>query len=73
MNTLRNGKNWVSSKTQGHSAQVQKETNKQVAKDSHAPIGTRIRAAGDAVKHSIDEHSHKRNADVSKHAAKHNV
>lgn len=46
---------------------------RRIAKDPNVPVGTRIRAAGDAVKNSIDEHSHKRNADVNKQTAKHNV
>jgi hypothetical protein len=29
MNSFRSGKNWLSSKMQGHSAQAKKETNKQ--------------------------------------------
>lgn len=48
-------------------------TNTRIAKDPNVPVTSRIRAAGDAVKHSIDEHGHKRHADVSKHGAKHNV
>jgi hypothetical protein len=32
-----------------------------------------MRAAGDAVKNSFDEHSHKRTADANKHTFKHNV
>ncbi|ETN44941.1 uncharacterized protein HMPREF1541_09816 [Cyphellophora europaea CBS 101466] len=72
MNSLRSGKNWVSSKVQGHSAQAQKETNKAIAKDPNVRTSERVRAAGNAVANSIDEHSHKRNADVNKHTAKHN-
>ncbi|KIV93208.1 hypothetical protein PV10_04443 [Exophiala mesophila] len=72
MNSIRSAGNWISNKTKGHAHQASKETNKQIAKDPNVPVGTRIRAAGDAVKDSIQEGSHKRAADVNKNAAKHN-
>jgi hypothetical protein len=44
-----------------------------IAKDPNVRTSTRIRAAKDAVKNSMDEHSHKRQADVHKQGVKHNV
>ncbi|KAI4118401.1 MAG: hypothetical protein LQ341_007622 [Variospora aurantia] len=58
MDKLKNMGNYVSSKAQGASSQASKETNKSIAKDSHAPIGTRIQAAGDALGDKMDQHGH---------------
>ncbi|KAK6384387.1 hypothetical protein LTS17_001950 [Exophiala oligosperma] len=72
MNAIRNTGNWISHKTQGGAHAASKETNKQIAKDPNVRSSTRVRAAGDAIKDKIHESSHKRAADVDKHAAKHN-
>ncbi|KAK5044806.1 hypothetical protein LTR84_010462 [Exophiala bonariae] len=72
MNSLRNAGNWISQKTQGHAHQASKETNKQIAKDPNVRTSTRLRAAGNAMKDAVHEGSHKRQADVHKHGAKHN-
>ncbi|KIW21425.1 hypothetical protein PV08_02005 [Exophiala spinifera] len=72
MNTIKNTGSWISHKTQGGAHSASKETNKQIAKDPNVRASTRLRAAGDAIKDKLHESSHKRQADVDKHAAKHN-
>ena len=47
-------------------------TENSVAKDSHVSMGTRARAAKNALSDKIDESKHNRQADVHKNAAKHN-
>ncbi|KAI4279545.1 MAG: hypothetical protein L6R38_005020 [Xanthoria sp. 2 TBL-2021] len=66
----RNAANYASEKIQGGGAQASKEANKSVAKDSHVPIGTRIRAAGDMVSDKMDQHGHEADAKVHKEQAK---
>lgn len=43
-----------------------KEANKEVAKDSSAPVGTRVQAAGDALSDKLDETGHKASAEANK-------
>ena len=64
MNTIKNAVNHVTEKAQGAGSQASKEANKSVAKDSHAPIGTRMRAAKDAMGDKVDQHRHETNAEV---------
>ncbi|KAL8697383.1 MAG: hypothetical protein Q9201_007150 [Fulgogasparrea decipioides] len=58
MQSIKNAANYVSEKAQGAGSQASKETNKSIAKDSNVPIGTRVRAAGDALSDKMDQHSH---------------
>ena len=46
--------------------------NHRVAKDPNVKTSTRIRAAGDAMKDKVHEQNYNRQADVNRHAAKHN-
>merc|ERR1739848_885880 len=49
---------------------VPHETNKEIAKDSNAGVGTRLTAAKDAVGDKIDQNAHDGKAEVHKQAAK---
>ncbi|KAH8887420.1 putative GRG-1 glucose-repressible gene-1 protein [Thozetella sp. PMI_491] len=71
MDTVKNAANYVSDKVQGAASSVSKETNKEVAKDSNAPIGTRVNAAGDAISDKFDEHKHDASAELNKQKATH--
>ncbi|KAL9007774.1 MAG: hypothetical protein Q9173_007026 [Seirophora scorigena] len=42
-----------------------------IAKDSQAPLGTRMRAAGDALSDKMDQHGHEADAKVDKERTKH--
>jgi hypothetical protein len=59
MDTVKNAANFVSDKANQAVSGASKETNKQVAKDSDAPLGTRASAAKDAVGDKVDEHGYK--------------
>jgi len=72
MNSIRSAGNWLTSKTKGGAHTASKETNKSIAKDPNVHTSTRIRAAGNAVRDKVGEQNHNRQADVHKHAAKHN-
>jgi len=72
MNSLRSAGNWLSNKTKGGAHAASKETNKSIAKDPNVRTSTRLRAAGNAVKDKAHETNYNRQADVNKHAAKHN-
>jgi hypothetical protein len=63
---LQNAGHYVAETVQGAGSTVSKETNKQVAKDNDASLGTRASAAKDAVSDKIDESSHDTKADVHK-------
>ncbi|KAJ5196559.1 Glucose-repressible protein Grg1 [Penicillium cf. viridicatum] len=71
METAKNAVNYVSETVQGGGAEASKETNKHVAKDSDASLGSRVTAAKDAVVDKKDEASHNTKADVHKEATKH--
>ncbi|KAI4176306.1 MAG: hypothetical protein LQ343_001044 [Gyalolechia ehrenbergii] len=71
MDTLKNVGNQVSETVQGATSTASKETNKNVAKDDQAPLGTRAEAAKDAVGDKVDETKHDTKADTHKEAAKH--
>ncbi|KAL8988535.1 MAG: hypothetical protein Q9169_008536, partial [Polycauliona sp. 2 TL-2023] len=62
--------NYASEKIQGGGAQASKEANKTVAKDSQAPLGTRMRAAGDMMGDKMDQHGHEADAKLHKEQAK---
>ena len=63
---IQNAANYVSETVQGAGAQASKETNKQVAKDSDASLGTRASAAKDAIFDKKDEKVHDAKSDVHK-------
>ncbi|KAI4139534.1 MAG: hypothetical protein L6R39_006240 [Caloplaca ligustica] len=71
MDTLKNVGNQISETVQGASSTASKETNKEVAKDNQAPLGSRAEAAKDAVGDKFDEQKHETKADTHKEAAKH--
>ena len=56
--TFRNAANYVSETVQGGASETSKEVNKNVAKDSQAPIDTRATAAKDALGDKFDQHKH---------------
>lgn len=58
MDTIKNAANYVGDKAKEATSGASKETNKQVAKDGDAPLGTRMSAAKDAVGDKIDETKH---------------
>ncbi|TDZ22520.1 Glucose-repressible gene protein [Colletotrichum sidae] len=70
METIKNAANYVSESVQQAGATASKETNKQVAKDSDASVGSRLTAAKDAVGDKVDEQSHDAKAEVHKQGAK---
>jgi hypothetical protein len=67
----RNTVNYVKESVAGAGSTASKEANKNVAKDSHAPLDTRAQAGFDAIGDKVDEQKHDRKADVHKEAAKH--
>ncbi|MCJ1330004.1 Glucose-repressible protein [Thelotrema lepadinum] len=71
MDTIKNSANYVSDKVQEATSGTSKEANKQVAKDSNAPLGTRFDAGKDAVSDKVDESSHGASASLNKEQAKH--
>ncbi|KAL8970361.1 MAG: hypothetical protein Q9183_001561 [Haloplaca sp. 2 TL-2023] len=58
METVKNLGNQVSETVQGAGATAQKETDKNVAKDNNADLGTRADAAKGAVSNKMDEQKH---------------
>ena len=66
MESIKQAANYVSESVQGATSQASKETNKEVAKDSHANVGTRASAAKDAVGDKINQSGHEAKADVHK-------
>ncbi|KDN42397.1 Grg1 protein [Tilletiaria anomala UBC 951] len=71
METVKNVANYVSESVQGAISQGSYETNKAVAKDSNASIGTRISAGVDAINDKIEQKGHEAGADLHNEAAKH--
>lgn len=69
--TIKNAANFVGDKFNEATAGASKETNKNVAKDSDASLGTRATAAKDAVGDKMDETSSSASAAGNKEAAKH--
>lgn len=63
---IQNAGHYVSDKLHGHSSQASKEVNKDVAKDSHAPLESRAAAAKDAVTDKAGEAGHKSKAEAHK-------
>ncbi|KAF7122564.1 hypothetical protein CNMCM5793_000589 [Aspergillus hiratsukae] len=66
MESIKQGVNYVSESVKQATSGTSKETNKQVAKDSDAPIGTRASAAKDALGDKADEHKHDAKAEAHK-------
>ncbi|CEJ81112.1 Putative Glucose repressible protein Grg1 [[Torrubiella] hemipterigena] len=58
MESIKQAANYASEQVQKATSGVSKETNKEVAKDSNASVGTRLNAAKDAVGDKIDESKH---------------
>merc|ERR1711886_7163 len=55
MESIKQGANYVAETVQGAVSGASKEANKEVAKDSNAPVGTRMSAAKDALGDKADE------------------
>ncbi|KAK0385383.1 hypothetical protein NLU13_7859 [Sarocladium strictum] len=70
METAKQAVNYVSETVQGAVSGASKETNKEIAKDSNASIGTRASAAKDALGDKMDESAHNNKAEVHKEIAK---
>ncbi|KAJ4133255.1 Glucose-repressible protein [Fusarium falciforme] len=70
METAKQAFNYVAESVQGATSGVSKEANKEVAKDSNAPLGTRASAAKDALSDKVDETTHDNKAEVHKQIAK---
>ncbi|TQS32235.1 hypothetical protein Golomagni_07455 [Golovinomyces magnicellulatus] len=82
MESVKQAANYAAETVQGAISGASKETNKEIAKDSNASVGTRqsleafanhmnsLTAAKDAVGDSINESGHNAKADVHKEAAK---
>ncbi|KAF3057777.1 glucose-repressible protein Grg1 [Trichoderma afarasin] len=68
MDSIKQGANYVGEKVQQATSGASKETNKQVAKDSDAPVGTRASAAKDALGDKMDESKHDAKGEAHKQA-----
>jgi len=68
MDSVKQGANYVGEKVQQATSGVSKETNKQVAKDSDAPIGTRASATKDALGDKMSESKHDAKGEAHKQA-----
>ncbi|KAI9151762.1 Glucose-repressible protein [Paramyrothecium foliicola] len=66
MDSIKQAANYVSESVQGAVSGASKEGNKQIAKDSQAPVGTRLTAAKDAASDKISETGHDNKADAHK-------
>ncbi|KAH7312388.1 glucose-repressible protein Grg1 [Stachybotrys elegans] len=66
MESAKQAINYVAETIQGKSSEVSKETNKEVAQNPNANIGTRASAAVDAVGDKIDQSTHESKAEVHK-------
>ncbi|RYO89849.1 hypothetical protein DL766_010480 [Monosporascus sp. MC13-8B] len=71
MDKINNAAKYVADSVKGATSTASKESNKSVAKDNNASLGTRASAAKDAVGDKVDEQKHDTSADVNKEAAKH--
>ncbi|KKP00019.1 hypothetical protein THAR02_07877 [Trichoderma harzianum] len=68
MDSIKQGANYVGEKVQQATSGASKETNKQVAKDSDASVGTRASAAKDALGDKMDESKHDAKGEAHKQA-----
>ncbi|KHN94129.1 glucose repressible protein Grg1 [Metarhizium album ARSEF 1941] len=68
MDSLKQGANYVSETVKQATSGASKETNKEVAKDSNASLGTRssASAAKDALGDKANEHKHDAKAEAHK-------
>jgi hypothetical protein len=66
MESIKQGANYVSESVQQALHGTSKEANKDVAKDSDAPIGTRASAAKDALSDKAHESKHDSKAEAHK-------
>ncbi|KAK5995025.1 Glucose-repressible gene protein [Cladobotryum mycophilum] len=69
METAKQVYNYAAETVQGAVAGASKETNKEIAKNDNASVGTRLTAAKDAVGDSINETAHNGKADAHKNLA----
>ncbi|OAA51903.1 glucose repressible protein Grg1 [Metarhizium rileyi] len=70
MESVKQAANYVSESVQGAVSGASHETNKEIAKDGNANVGTRLTAAKDAIGDKIDQNAHDGKAEVHKQAAK---
>ncbi|PHH63435.1 hypothetical protein CDD81_5814 [Ophiocordyceps australis] len=68
MDSIKQGAQYVSDSVKEATSGVSKETNKQVAKDSDASLGTRASAAKDALGDKANETKHGATAEGHKQA-----
>ncbi|KAL2212195.1 hypothetical protein CC79DRAFT_1364477 [Sarocladium strictum] len=68
MDSIKQGANFVGEKVQEATSGASKEANKNVAKDSNAPIGTRASAAKDALGDKAEESGHSAKGEGHKQA-----
>ncbi|RSL40219.1 hypothetical protein CEP53_013510 [Fusarium sp. AF-6] len=68
MDSIKQGANYVAEKAQEATSGASKETNKQVAKDSDASLGTRASAAKDAIGDKAQEKKHEGKGEAHKEA-----
>ncbi|TPX12650.1 uncharacterized protein E0L32_000827 [Thyridium curvatum] len=71
MDSIKQAANYVSDSVKSATYGASKEANKEVAKDSNAPVGTRVEAGFDALKDKSNEHKHDASAEANKQAATH--
>ncbi|RKU43381.1 Glucose-repressible protein [Coniochaeta pulveracea] len=71
MDTIQNAGKYVKETIQGATSEASKETNKNVAKDSNAPLSSRANAAVDALGDKKDEKKHDFAAEGHKQQATH--
>merc|ERR1712054_639955 len=71
MDSIKNAANYVSDKVNEATSGASKESNKNVAKDSDASVGTRASAAKDALGDKVDESKNSASAEGNKQAATH--
>ncbi|KAH7175591.1 glucose-repressible protein [Dactylonectria macrodidyma] len=70
MESAKQAFNYVAETVQGAASGASKETNKEIAKDNNANIGTRANAAVDAVGDKFDQSAHENKAAAHKEIAK---
>ncbi|RDW91207.1 glucose-repressible protein Grg1 [Coleophoma crateriformis] len=71
METIKHAGKYVTEKLAGAGAEGSKKANKEIAKDSHATVGTCAEAAKDAIIDKKDETKHKAKAEGHKECCKH--
>ncbi|GAO13643.1 uncharacterized protein UV8b_01736 [Ustilaginoidea virens] len=66
MDTVKKGAEYVSEQAQKATSGVSKEANKQTAKDSDTPVGSRLSGAKDAASDKASETKHDAKAEAHK-------